>query len=146
MCQLYWKAKLPSEKWYIILWSWYCPRNERYICFESNRFMGHIRDFVILKFNTWIRQKKYNYGLTISRKMSDKNKVKFAPCFVCPQIRYSWLYLKVLNRSFLLSYEPKILYKKLIFNMRINELTFRYTLLHDNIYQKNTLLEIIRFL
>lgn len=78
--------------------------------------------------------------------MSDKNKVKFAPCFVCPQIRYSWLYLKVLNRSFLLSYAPKILYKKLIFNMRINELTFRYTLLHDNIYQKNTLLEIIRFL
>lgn len=44
--------------------------------------------------------------------MSDKDKVKFAPCFVCPQIRYSWLYLKVLNRSFLLSYAPKILYKK----------------------------------
>lgn len=59
--------------------------NERYICFESNRFMGYIRDYVIfLKFNTWIRQKKYKYGLTISRKMSDKDKVKFAPCFVCP--------------------------------------------------------------
>lgn len=30
--------------------------------------------------------------------------------------------------------------------MRINELTFQYTLLHDNIYKKNTLLEIIRYL
>lgn len=64
--------------------------------------MGPIRDLDILKFNPWIRQKKYYYGLKISRKISDKEKVKCS-LFRLPS---NSLFLVVFE-ALLLSYAPK---------------------------------------
>lgn len=69
--------------------------------------------------------KRFQENFLIKRRLN-------AFCFVCPQIRYSWLYLKL----FCFPMHQKKLHKTQISNMHIDELTFRYTLLHNNIYKK----------